>query len=161
MSLDRGQIALVFPLNTLKALRWLVKTVNLAFPDLYSGLFRALSSQPSSDRSEAMPLPLDFVAFLESVVLDPSSSQEFALFAGSALVCIWASLRFGDASHVSWAALLFDPQSQVIRGLDYRTKPLGEVWLLLSMLRAFMAFGAFALGLTLGVFGTAFSERGA
>ena len=121
-SLDREQIALVFPLNTLKALRWLVKTVTLHFPDLYSGLFRALSAQPSSDRSEAMPLPLDFVAFLESVVLDPLSAPELALFAGSALVCIWSSLRFGDASHVSWSALLFDPQALVIRGLAYRTK---------------------------------------
>ena len=35
-SLDREQIALVFPLNTLKALRWLVKTVTLHFPDLYT-----------------------------------------------------------------------------------------------------------------------------
>ena len=121
-SLDREQIALVFPLNTLKALRWLVKTVTLHFPDLYSGLFRALSAQPSSDRSEAMPLPLDFVAFLESVVLDLLSAPELALFAGSALVCIWSSLRFGDASHVSWSALLFDPQALVIRGLAYRTK---------------------------------------
>ena len=122
LSLDREQIALVFPLNTLKALRWLVKTVALLFPDLYSGLFRALSAQPSSDRSEAMPLPLDFVAFLESLVLDLSSAPELALFAGSALACIWASLRFGDTSHVSWSALLFDPQALVIRGLAYRTK---------------------------------------
>ena len=57
-SLDREQIALVFPLNTLKALRWLVKTVALNFPDLYSGLFRALSAQPSSDRSEAASVGL-------------------------------------------------------------------------------------------------------
>ena len=105
---DAATIAAVHPVNTLKALRWLVKVSLLHFPDTYSGLFRALSAGPTSDRKEALALPLDFIAFLESLVLDPGSEPITVAFAGSALAMVWASLRFSDASHVRWSDVV-DP----------------------------------------------------
>ena len=60
---DASSAALVHPVNTLKAFRWLIKVSLLQFPDAYGGLFRALSSGPTSDRKEALALPLDFVAY--------------------------------------------------------------------------------------------------
>ena len=81
--LDASSAALVHPVNTLKALRWLIKVTLLRFPDAYGGLFRALSSGPTSDRKEALALPLDFVAFLEALVLDPGSEPSTVSFAGA------------------------------------------------------------------------------
>ena len=43
-------------------------------------------------------------------------------FAGAALVSVWASLRFGDASHVRWSSLLDDVSCHVVRGVAYGTK---------------------------------------
>ena len=119
---DASSAALVHPVNTLKALRWLIKVSLLQFPDAYGGLFRALSSGPTSDRKEALALPLDFVAFLEALVLDPGSEPATVSFAGAALLCVWASLRFGDASHIRWSSLLYDVSCHVLRGVAYRTK---------------------------------------
>ena len=121
-SIDASSAALVHPVNTLKALRWLIKASLLQFPDTYGGLFRALSSGPASDRKEAPALPLDFVAFLEALVLDPGSEPATVSFAGAALLSVWASLRFGDASHVKWSSLLYDVSCHVVRGVAYRTK---------------------------------------
>ena len=120
--IDASSAALVHPVNTLKALRWLIKVSLLQFPDTYGGLFRALSSGPTSDRKEALALPLDFVAFLEALVLDPGSEPATVSFAGAALLSVWASLRFGDASHVKWSSLLYDISCHVVRGVAYRTK---------------------------------------
>ena len=114
---DASSAALVHPVNTLKALRWLIKVSLLQFPDAYGGLFRALSSGPTSDRKEALALPLDFVAFLEALVLDPGSEPATVSFAGAALLCVWASLRFGDASHIRWSSLLYDVSCHVLRGV--------------------------------------------
>ena len=119
---DASSAALVHPVNTLKALRWLIKVTLLRFPDTYGGLFRALSSGPTSDRKEALALPLDFVAFLEALVLDPGSEPSTVSFAGAALLSVWASLLFGDASHIRWSSLLYDVSCHVLRGVAYRTK---------------------------------------
>ena len=116
--LDAATIALVHPVNTLKALRWLAKVSLLRFPDTYSGFFRALTSGPMSDRKEVLTLPLDCVAFLEALVLDPGSEPVTVAFAGSALALVWASLRFSDASHIRWSTLIYDVSCHVA----YRTK---------------------------------------
>ncbi|CAE7349755.1 unnamed protein product [Symbiodinium natans] len=110
----------VHPTNTLKALRWLIRTVQLHFPDTYSGLFRTLSQPAQCERKESVPLPLDFVAYLEFLVLSMDTLPLDRLLAGSLLVCIWASLRFGDASHVLWSSLIYD--NGVLRGVAHRTK---------------------------------------
>ena len=42
------------------------------------------------------------------------------MFVGAVLICLWPSLRFGDAQHVRWSSLLFDLAS--LRGWCYKTK---------------------------------------
>ena len=94
----------------------------LRFPDTYTGLFRALASGPATDRKETLPLPLDFIGFLEALVLDTASEVCTVAFAGSVLAMIWSSLRFSDAGHVRWLTLVCDLDHHVIRGIAFRTK---------------------------------------
>ncbi|CAE7267833.1 unnamed protein product [Symbiodinium sp. CCMP2592] len=109
-----------FPLNTLKALTWMVKVACVNFPDLYTGLFHSIAHQKAEgDRRESVPLPLDFVAFLEFSLLS-KSFPELQLAIGALLVMIWGSLRFSDALHVRWGTVLFE--QDVGRGISYRIK---------------------------------------
>ena len=48
-------------------------------------------------RRESAPLPLSFVIWLETQVLDNSASAAHRLRCGSLLVCVFASLRWSDA----------------------------------------------------------------
>ena len=59
----------------------------------------------------------------------PVSRPEFyqpitwpGMFPARALLSVWASLRFGDASHIRWSSLLYDVSCHVLRGVAYRTK---------------------------------------
>ena len=64
------------------------------------------------------------MVFFRALSLGPTSDREepwLATFAGAALVSVWASLRFGNASHVRWSSLC-DVSSHVVRGIAYRTK---------------------------------------
>ncbi|CAE7611146.1 unnamed protein product [Symbiodinium sp. CCMP2592] len=109
-----------FPLNTLKALRWMVKVATISFPDLYTGLFHSVAHQRNeADRRESVPLPLDFVAYLEFCLLS-NAFPELQLNIGALLVMIWGSLRFSDAMHVKWGSLLYE--QEVGRGISFRTK---------------------------------------
>ncbi|CAE7201929.1 unnamed protein product [Symbiodinium sp. CCMP2592] len=109
-----------FPLNTLKALRWMVKVATISFPDLYTGLFHSVAHQRNeADRRESVPLPLDFVAYLEFCLLS-NTFPDLQLNIGALLVMIWGSLRFSDAMHVKWGSLLYE--QEVGRGISFRTK---------------------------------------
>ncbi|CAE7242778.1 unnamed protein product [Symbiodinium sp. CCMP2592] len=109
-----------FPLNTLKALRWMVKVATISFPDLYTGLFHSVAHQRNeADRRESVPLPLDFVAYLEFCLLS-NAFPELQLNIGALLLMIWGSLRFSDAMHVKWGSLLYE--QEVGRGISFRTK---------------------------------------
>ena len=69
---------------------------------------------------EALPLPVAFVAYLEWYVMQQDSDASLALFAGSCLICIYASLRYNDALSVEWSSLCID--SDTLRGTARRTK---------------------------------------
>ncbi|CAE7217973.1 unnamed protein product [Symbiodinium sp. CCMP2592] len=109
-----------FPLNTLKALRWMVKVATVSFPDLYTGLFHSVAHQRNeADRRESVPLPLDFVAYLEFCLIS-NAFPDLQLNIGALLVMIWGSLRFSDAMHVKWGSLLYE--QEMGRGISFRTK---------------------------------------
>ena len=107
--------------NVIKALRWYRKLLGLQpFPDLYSSTFAAFTLPSHKDKRESLPLPLSFCAFLERLVLSEETQDDLALWCGSFLACIAASLRFSDAQHVKWSSLCVSHFS--LRGICFRTK---------------------------------------
>ena len=132
---SRSRSASVHSTNVLKALRWFSSTVKPdSFPSLHDGLFHSKSWHSTTSKREAVPLPLAFVHWLEiSILLHRFSPQE-TLFAGAVLLCIWSSLRFGDAQHLHLQDLYLDSDS--IRGVAYRTKT-----------KKYMPFGCLVSGL--------------
>ena len=104
---DSLQLSPLISLNTLKAIRWTSKVLQLQMIDLYSPIFSSLSFS-SKETHESFPLPLYVVHELELSLLKGSSSLRDRVFKGSLLVCIWASLRFNDAQHVHWNKLILD-----------------------------------------------------
>ena len=118
---SRSRSASVHSTNVLKALRWFSSTVKPdSFPSLHDGLFHSKSWHSTTSKREAVPLPLAFVHWLETSVLLHRFSPQETLFAGAVLLCIWSSLRFGDAQHLHLQDLYIDSDS--IRGVAYRTK---------------------------------------
>ena len=104
--------------NVMKALRWYKKLLGLQpFPDLYSSTFTAFTLPRHKDKR---PLPLSFCAFLERMVLSEETPDDMALWCGSFMACIAASLHFSDAQHVKWSSLCVSPFS--LRGICFRTK---------------------------------------
>ena len=106
-------------LSCIKALRWCVKLLQLPFPDLYSGPISALTFA-EHERKESLPLPLAVLVFWERCIINGWESLQFRIFVGAALCCVWASLRFADASHVRWSDMIIDQAS--VRGISFRTK---------------------------------------
>ena len=104
---DSLQLSPLISLNTLKAIRWTSKVLQLQMVDLYAPIFSSLSFS-SKEAHESFPLPLYIVHDLELSLLEGSSSLRDRIFKGSLLVCIWASLRFNDAQHVHWNKLILD-----------------------------------------------------
>ena len=120
---DSAPDTLELPQNMLKALRWMVKTFALDnFPSLVGPLFASVLAFSAKDRCEAPPLALDFVWYLEQLVLRCGTPAVDRIWAGSFLVCIWNSLRFSDAQHVRWSSLNAASNASVLRGISYRTK---------------------------------------
>ena len=114
---------LELPHNMLKALRWMVRTFSLdTFPPLVGPLFASVLAFSAKDRREAPPLALDFVLYLEQLVLRSGTPSMERIWAGSFLVCIWSSLRFSDAQHVRWSSVNAASDASVLRGISYRTK---------------------------------------
>ena len=83
----------------LKSLAWFCKTAGL--PTLrhavQSPVCQAFAvPSVAVERRESLPLSLSFVVWLESLILDPSCQAAEVLRLGYLLVCVWASLRWGD-----------------------------------------------------------------
>ncbi|CAE7038940.1 unnamed protein product [Symbiodinium sp. CCMP2592] len=105
--------------NTLKALRWLTKVLQLDWC-VHSPLLQFFDGPKDRQRKEALPFPLQFAAFLEGVLRSASNSLATRAFAGGVLLLLMSSLRFSDASHVEWRSLSMDGFD--LRGLSTRTK---------------------------------------
>ena len=132
---SRSRAASVHSTNVLKALRWFSSTVKPdSFPSLHDGLFHSKSWHPATSKREAVPLPLAFLHWLEVSLLLGRFSPQDTLFSGAVLLCIWSSLRFGDAQHLHLQDLYIDADS--IRGVAYRTKT-----------KRYMPFGCLVCGL--------------
>ena len=122
----------------LRALAWFVKTAGL--PKLKVCLCTpicqafAVASNPQEHR-ESLPLSLSFVLRLEKSVLDPLSSP---MRLGYLLLCIWGSLRWGDALWCPPTRLHSQPQSHALVGICLRTKTT----------KRGMPFGVLAAGLS-------------
>ena len=116
-----GEGPLGHPSNVLKAVRWLVRTLEPdPFPDLWSSIFGTFSCAGSVERKESVPLPCAFLAWLEQCILDSSFGDDVIAFAGGILVCCHASLRFSDSQHVDWSSFVLD--HAVFRAVSFRTK---------------------------------------
>ena len=132
---SRNRSASVHSTNVLKALRWFSSTVKPdSFPSLHDGLFHSKSWHSTTSKREAVPLPLAFVHWLEVSILLHRFSPQDTLFAGAVLLCIWSSLRFGDAQHLHLQDFYIDADS--IRGVAYRSKT-----------KKYMPFGCLISGL--------------
>lgn len=105
--------------SVIKALRWAINLLRFLFPDLYCQPFNALSFS-ESERKEAMPLPLFVLQYWEHCIINHAWEPHVLIFMGSALLCVWCSLRFADAQHIRWNDILID--SNTLRGLSFRTK---------------------------------------
>ena len=105
--------------NSVKALRWLVKVLQLPW-NPWSSLFQVFDPNRDRQRREAVPVPPFFLLWLEQLLRNLQAPREHRILAGSFLVCLMASLRFSDASHVRWASVTVD--GLFLRGMSYRTK---------------------------------------
>ena len=105
--------------NTIKAIRWLAKTLELSWP-LGSPMFRVFDAARDRQRRESLPLPLGFLVFLERLLRDEQAETAMRIVAGAFLVMVGASLRFSDVTHVKWNELSMDTLD--LRGIVCRTK---------------------------------------
>ena len=88
------------PLSSIKALRWLAKTVEWQALSqiMTSPVLSAYGTQSRAyDRKEAMPIPLALIVSWEELMCTQSTALTTKLFLRAALLCTHAGLRFGDA----------------------------------------------------------------
>ena len=109
----------------LKSLAWFCKTAGL--PTLrhavQSPVCQAFAvPSVAVERRKSLPLSLSFVVWLESLILDPSCQAAEVLRLGYLLVCVWASLRWGDVIWAPPSRLHFQPQASALVGTCLRTK---------------------------------------
>ena len=156
---DSAPDTLELPHNMLKALRWMVNTFALDnFPSLVGPLFASVLAFSAKDRCEAPPLALDFVWYLEQLVLRCGTPAVDRIWAGSFLVCVWSSLRFSDAQHVLWSSLNAASSASVLRGILYRTKGRLSPWVVAVCPPARVAFLGYRPGfMVCNRYGTAFA----
>ena len=81
----------------------------------------SVASHPAEHR-ESLPLSLSFVLYLEKCILDPHASHAEILRIGYLLLCVWGSLRWGDALWCPPSRLHYQPQSHALVGICLRTK---------------------------------------
>ena len=117
LRVDEGSY--VHPSNSLKAFRWLCKTLELPWQP-YSPLMRIFDPDPNRVRRESLPLPVSALVFFERVLRSQDEPRAIRVLAGAFLVLVTASLRFSDAQHVLWSSISVD--GRTLRGLCYRTK---------------------------------------
>jgi hypothetical protein len=107
--------------NMMKALRWAHKLLCFdPFPDLYGGILSSSLDRLRGPKKEAVPLAVQFLIYLEEVVLDVTAASSARLDAGSFLLAAWGSLRFSDMQHLALRTCTFD--GSCLRGTVYRSK---------------------------------------
>ena len=96
------EICKIGPRPILKALSWLGRNADVTAlqPLLQASLIRAFLTQPTSDRKEALPLPLAVVVEWEKYICSPHCRQDLRLFLGGLLLALHGGLRFGDLQRI-------------------------------------------------------------
>ena len=119
------------PTMCIKALRWFARQAQI--PNLNAAMFRPLISaylvrDGPRDRREAMPLPMACVVVWEQCIWRKLGPTSLRFWLGAALLCVHASLRWGDAQRIDWSSL--DLTSTALRGTCYATKTTsdGQPW---------------------------------
>ena len=106
-----------------KSARWLAKhsqweALQLAMQAPLVSAYAARNF--ASDRKEALPVPLMLVMQWEARVCHPNTPRTTRLLLGAALLCIHASLRFGDSQRIDLHSLSLS--AQALHGTCFATK---------------------------------------
>ncbi|CAE7361723.1 unnamed protein product, partial [Symbiodinium necroappetens] len=109
--------------SSIKALRWLAK--HSQWCSLDSALHRPVISAyaargTAKDRREALPVPWCLVAAWEMRVCGSATPVTTTLALGAALLCIHASIRFGDVQHIDFSSLSLSRAA--LHGICFATK---------------------------------------
>lgn len=108
------------PVNAIKALRWVRKALQLELPDLYGGLVTVLLAPQVKPHRESFPAPIRLLSFCEVFLLRGQGSLLELCWAGSILLCAWASLRWSDSQRLRWSS--FEICANALRCECFRTK---------------------------------------
>ena len=116
------EICKIGPRPILKALSWLGRNADVSALQhlLQASLIRAFLTQPTSDRKEALPLPLAVVVEWEKYICSPHCPQDLRLFLGGLLLALHGGLRFGDLQRIRLNSLSLTSTS--LRGVCWQTK---------------------------------------
>ena len=111
------------PLTAIKSLRWFARVAQV--PALQEAMHAPLvasyaTSGEARDRREAFPLPMALVCEWERKITRHDCPLPLRLWLGGALLCVHASLRWGDAQRIEWSSLSLT--STCLHGTCYRTK---------------------------------------
>ena len=88
------EVCKIGPKPILKALSWLSRNAEVSAlqPLLQTSLIRAFVTQPTTDRKEALPLPLAVVVEWEKYISSPHCPQDLRLFLGGLLLALHGGL---------------------------------------------------------------------
>ena len=116
------EVCKIGPRPILKALSWLsrIAEVPALQPIMQASLIRAFLTQPTTDRKEALPLPMAVVVAWEKYICSPHCPQDLRLFLGGLLLALHGGLRFGDLQRIRLNSLSLTSTS--LRGVCWQTK---------------------------------------
>ena len=116
------EVCKIGPRPILKALSWLsrIAEVPALQPLMQASLIRAFLTQPTTDRKEALPLPMAVVVEWEKYICSPHCPQDLRLFLGGLLLALHGGLRFSDLQRVRLNSLSLTSNS--LRGVCWQTK---------------------------------------
>ena len=116
------EVCKIGPRPILKALSWLGRHAEVPAlqPLMQAGLIRAFLTQPTTDRKEALPLPMAVVVAWERYICSPHCPQDLRLFLGGLLLALHGGLRFGDLQRIRLNSLSLTSNS--LRGVCWQTK---------------------------------------
>ena len=109
--------------SSIKALRWLAKHSQWTSLDasLRSPVISAYAGRGTAkDRKEALPVPWCLVAAWEMRICCSATPVTTTLALGAALLCIHASLRFGDVQRIDYSSLSLSRAA--LHGICFATK---------------------------------------
>ena len=88
------EVCKIGPRPILKALSWLsrIAEVPALQPIMQASLIRAFLTQPTTDRKEALPLPMAVVVEWEKYICSPHCPQDLSLFLGGLLLALHGGL---------------------------------------------------------------------